>query len=662
MGSERIDPAKHFFQGRKPGPGPLKDDDIDSTLGGLLGKTFPSCCPPGVQPNTRIIAICGIADWVNKHTVTDIPPPVLKIQVKSPVKNVLLKSKDFFSKSRRDERKELKVAKDSQTTQRGMASPHHDGWFFSDLFLFYQLFEGVGSNQLWFTCESPSRLVAKYDKYLHGGPNDRRVVMEQVHLDAVRQQGNFRVSSRGDLLEDFLRTLRGEFQLAQELNQPVLLLIFGHGDMDTYGVCIGGETDEESAPRLRVETLKSMLSKFDISVTLMMTSCHSGGWLYTPDLNVSGLTSAGPGQESFSWPNTVGGRAHGSLWATAVTYALIKFEDERLTQPNPLPQKGFVDPELTQTSSTFANLSRVIRETLIHDVASKTYQHQVRFAAQDDAWEDEWRARSGIPLVDFRHRWTSLQQVSGPNVWGDKSMKANAPKHQDSTPGYYNCKHELNEAQARSIVADLAEAYMSSFPGRDEAGSNHTAHALAKQMISKEPMSNGEVRGVNNTLRHRMDKMKVATAIVQALGVDFPNCEDFSVEQWQEDIWAEGSGKGKGKANRHPKEELFYSLFRQIVDSQLLPPQDNQLSYPKAERYLAIAFVEKFEVDEARRMIEVMKRGKDTWIQDLMALIRNERQVRQAARQHFETLGKRLRSPSPRKRGPIPSFGQLTID
>ena len=57
--------------------------------GGLIGKEFVAYCPPDVQPNTRIIAVCGIPLNMN------------------------------------------------------LSSPAEDGWFHSDFYLFFHLLQDV---------------------------------------------------------------------------------------------------------------------------------------------------------------------------------------------------------------------------------------------------------------------------------------------------------------------------------------------------------------------------------------------------------------------------------------------------------------------------------------------------------------------------------------
>jgi hypothetical protein len=77
--SKQINPSTYGGFGRDVGP-----------LGGLGEKKFSTRCPPDVQPNTRIIAVCGISDI------------------------------------------------------QGMANPSLDGWFFSDFFLFHYLLQDSG--------------------------------------------------------------------------------------------------------------------------------------------------------------------------------------------------------------------------------------------------------------------------------------------------------------------------------------------------------------------------------------------------------------------------------------------------------------------------------------------------------------------------------------
>lgn len=55
-----------------------------------------------------------------------------------------------------------------------------------------------------------------------------------------------------------------------------------------------------------------------------------------------------------------------SVYATAVREALIKMEDEKVTQHHPAPSDNIF--ERPDYSSSYAELARVIRSTLLNDV------------------------------------------------------------------------------------------------------------------------------------------------------------------------------------------------------------------------------------------------------------------------------------------------------
>jgi hypothetical protein len=216
-----IQPASFGGYGRQKG-----------LYGGLEGVRFASRCPPDIQKNTRIIAICGIP--------------------------------------------------------KEMASPQEDGWFFSDFFSIlsdvlhttyvpfqmiafslYIYFIHTNTNvaelpsQLWFSCCSPRKLITKHERYLHGSatgiPGDRRVVMNEKMLPENEMKAGFRVIQPKELLERFLATLRSEIREASRNKQAVMVLIFGHGEADHSGIFIG--CDQEGDAILKKEMLASVLRK-----------------------------------------------------------------------------------------------------------------------------------------------------------------------------------------------------------------------------------------------------------------------------------------------------------------------------------------------------------------------------------------------------------------
>ncbi|KAL8897147.1 MAG: hypothetical protein Q9207_007358 [Kuettlingeria erythrocarpa] len=630
----------------------------DSTFGGLKGQSFNSCCPPDVQPNTRIIALCGITDQVVDDSIAspaeqeEEEEQDRSSKPKSTISKIYSKSKDAFSTSRKQARKDAEAVRKAGTSRRGLAAPVVDGWFFSDFFLFHRLLRGMGANQLWLTSESPSQLVNKYKEYAHGGPEDRRVVLEANTLPELQEEANIRVFGRADLLQDFLRTFQSECQIAAQNHQPVLLLIFGHGDESTHGIAVGGIGDPKDAPRLTIAQIQRILRGVNVSVTLLTTACYSGGWVYQPQLNVSAATASGPRNETLSWKMS----------------ALIKFEDERVTQSHPLPTAS-IDPEVVRSSSTFAKLAEVIYNTLVTELDQSDIQHQIRFAAQDDAWESEWRQRSGIPLAAFRQRWQSLrllppQQSSVATQSRTAGRQARAPPSTqvDVIEGEYGCKKGISRLQAKLIVRDLCNTYLSSFPGVPNRSSNTAVQALARGLINGEGLSQWAVEELQLTLLHRMNLMKWATGFKNFLGLDFPDCNRFDVDEWERAV-----------PTRSGQDTTKYDLFDQcrgkIRHARIfpLPPTRSKhghllsLSYPKGTEYLAAMFAESglspLQIDEAlARLVQLTQNH----IELLNAgFVRNNRTVRNTMSIAFNSVGKRLRSPSPRKRGALPSFDEV---
>ncbi|KAL1963676.1 hypothetical protein VTN77DRAFT_7880 [Rasamsonia byssochlamydoides] len=270
------------------------------------------------------------------------------------------------------------------------------------------------SNQCWLTCERPEDLVAKYAKYAHGDPKkERRIVLDKDTLLRITQAGNLWVVPREDLLERFLSTLREQVRLAAEADEHLLILIFGHGDPNSYGVFVGGKGDPEKAPILHMNNVKRLLPK-NASVTLLMTSCFSGGWLVQPDLtdsreellNTTGVTAAGPTEKTRSWPLSRSvGRASGSTVATAILQSLIDIEaapEEQEVREHP----------------TYIQLAHSIFETL-KKIDRFREDQQTHFAAQDDEWETEYRRRLGLPLASYKDRWESLRKI--PAIGGQGS-------------------------------------------------------------------------------------------------------------------------------------------------------------------------------------------------------------------------------------------------
>ena len=98
---------------------------------------------------------------------------------------------------------------------------------------------------------------------------------------------------------------------------------------------------------------------------------------------------------------------------------------------------------------------------------------------------------------------------------------------------YYKCKPGLTEPQARSIIRELAEIYMNSYPGLDNYGCNVAVHNSANAFLAGKETSRGWVALLQEVLSYRMECMHLATQLKDKLGLDFPDCHNFDVDAWQ---------------------------------------------------------------------------------------------------------------------------------
>jgi hypothetical protein len=93
------------------------------------------------------------------------------------------------------------------------------------------------ANQIWLTCCNSKLLVEQYSKYAYSNPfQERRIVLEERLLNTIREVGTLQVVESKVLLERFVKTVEGECREAAKADQDVLLLVFGHGDGDSYGI------------------------------------------------------------------------------------------------------------------------------------------------------------------------------------------------------------------------------------------------------------------------------------------------------------------------------------------------------------------------------------------------------------------------------------------
>ncbi|KAF9889172.1 hypothetical protein FE257_007661 [Aspergillus nanangensis] len=395
------------------------------------------------------------------------------------------------------------------------ASPGDDGWFFSDFYLFHHLFNPIythTSAQAWLTCLDPEYLVDKYREYAHGDPRkERRVVLERDLLRDINRAGNIRVVAKEILLERFVKTVEEQANEAKRHHEHLILLLFGHGHRQNHGVYIGGKNPNAINSVLHVSRIQQAIPR-GVNTTLLLTSCYSGGWLIQPDmsyqrpLNVTGIAASGLDNETRSWSmSKSAGRACGSTIASAILTQLIKLEENEQEDEDPRAHPSYID------------LARSIYDMAIG--MDTFFQDQnVHFSAQDDDWAAHWRSRTGTPLAKFKERWEMLREIP--------------PSGTRLTDG----AHPIGNRRLGSLKHDLqrfATEYLNARPGRDSLASNTGLHGRLNQFFRNNPLvlTPDQIQRMLETVTFRLNMMADADEYIQAMGLQYPSCFGFCIEE-----------------------------------------------------------------------------------------------------------------------------------
>ncbi|KAL8710042.1 MAG: hypothetical protein Q9220_005313 [cf. Caloplaca sp. 1 TL-2023] len=281
---------------------------------------------------------------------------------------------------------------------------------------FWHIFNGFTKHQTWFHCLDLDALVKAHGRYLHGSPyKQRKVVLDGQILQKTRKS-NHSLQWASDLLlcAKFKTAVMDQCKAAEKAGENVLVLTFGHGDLDTKGIALGA-----TKKALQRSKFQYAMKGLKTAVTLVATQCYGGGWTCSPAINFSALTTASFDIKSRSWHKTAStGRACGSMFATAII--------EKLTR-DPVTNKSFVDPEEDEESDdppqeptreqqeSYTQFCGSVYESLLRGPDRRGMTHEMSFLAQDDAWSMCWSERTGIPLAAYKERWDRLQDW-GPDV------------------------------------------------------------------------------------------------------------------------------------------------------------------------------------------------------------------------------------------------------
>ncbi|KAI9751939.1 MAG: hypothetical protein M4579_005822 [Chaenotheca gracillima] len=523
------------------------------------------------------------------------------------------------------------------------ANPDEDGWFLSDFYMFNHLFAGLCKRQSWYTCLAPEKLVDKYVEYAHGNPYQKRsIVLDREKLAGAEKPRDVIVVREEELLDKFLSGLRSECSAAQQAGDPVLLFILGHGDKSRSGVHVGRFSNGRPA-LLSLDSIQSLLREYPgLRLTAIFTSCFSGGW--TAHVNMTTMAAAGKTKVSESWPLSHScGRATGSIFASAIL-EILKEEDMQ------------VDPKTASEVSYEQFTEEVKAKLMLLDKFGS--QHNVQFSAQEDDWEAEYHARTGIPRATFSARLQLLRSIPSSDAtthpFGDRTTDAQlkiwgqAPASPSSSglvttlKGSMRGRHGGTKISMQSIMKVRAAEYLNSFPGRASLSPNHTAHKLATMCV-KNQSEFEDLDRLASILDYREKAMKVAVALVHVLRLEpFDPHWTWDMHQW--DLRPEVQKRLNSTKT---------SALDLVHQSRLIPDpgKDESYPWPKPASYLCAALIAHTKND--KEVAEKIKEG-EKWLDGQINLAAKHVTVsmtmRGRKRTWVQTFRTKLRSISPAKR------------
>lgn len=375
------------------------------------------------------------------------------------------------------------------------------------------------------------------------------------------------VVPRKELLDRFLNTVREQAQIAHHEREQLVLLIFGHGEDGKYGVSIGGNNDPNEGPKLRMNNIKRLLPP-DLSVTILLTSCYSGGWLVYPDLNrphgysnTTSIAAAAAHKESHSWPisNSIG-RTSGSIAASAIVECLIKNEeasDDAMSHP------------------TYIDFACSIQKTVnnLHFLGAEQEMH---FSAENDEWEMNYKARIGLPLTSYKDRWQSLRSIPPSALETDAASVSRTGS---------------TGSRRRRRLQVLARAYLDSQPGVDSAGPNVALHNKLRSIVRGTNDFNfdeSKIDSMINAVTYRLGSKHEADYHRSQMGIDFPSIFQIEPVMWRVHHW-----RNLPPEERNIKEIREITAYRLITENHLLTrPIGGGLTYHAPKAYLALALAE----------------------------------------------------------------------
>lgn len=238
---------------------------------------------------------------------------------------------------------------------------------------------------------------------MQGDPwEPREIVLDEDSLPLA--ESKVTIGPGGVLLRDFfLEQLKHTLAEAAKTKDPVLVLIFAHGDFEQpSGLYIGTSFDNPGTLLTPTDVAHVHGEYSDVPLTLYMTSCYSGHWVESKEFkakNRAVLAAGEHDQESFAfvWPHSQ--RHAGGLFTEASLQDLLQ-------EPIEMPKDTDKDLSRTYKAVTTAIISDMHKLCLPENISD--YGSMPVFS--DKASEEKlWR--TGFRLHNYRLNYDRLKKI-----------------------------------------------------------------------------------------------------------------------------------------------------------------------------------------------------------------------------------------------------------
>ncbi|PGH18740.1 hypothetical protein AJ79_00153 [Helicocarpus griseus UAMH5409] len=491
------------------------------------------------------------------------------------------------------------------TDLEGAGSQNKDGWLFRDFYLFHTLLRGHNVPQIWMTTEHPKDLVDKYGPYLHGNPFHRRKVVLDSEMIVSGKIGPITICDRATLKSDFITTLRSEVQAAREDLQDLLILVFGHGDIQTHGIILG--TGEFS--KLRSSNINGVVHNTGIFPELLSTSCYSGAWSIKPERNITTITA-----DSSYWDiDTMLSSISGSIWGSAVMSALLRTADGETDLGTDLDDLLPEDATQEQKHALDELLQAVWKRFFYPNDSQLSLASNgscIAFSAQDNGWDSFWRGNE-------RH-YNALKDYPTPEPQDRQVIRIRAT------------------LPFQRIVEQMAKEYFDSRPGSDVA-----FHKEIMDSITGPGKEFHSLQRPFAILAYRLNLIALADRYIALVceGLNGYRCAD-----WDDSLVP---------IYLERKMVMYDRLRRQIYGMRLFPPPYKTQGKPwfKPANYLAAILTWRSSNKEwAEKMLQILKKVRNRVLNGLSGRLLQDPDIQSKRKEVAKTLRKEFISP-PKERG-----------